>query len=124
MTDNRRYTNEQIITALKEARGMVYVAARTLGCSPVTIYKRINRVASVRDAAEYTSGLTTDIAELKLFQAIEKGEPWAVAFYLKTKGKDRGYTERHEHAMPLTSDQVKQMSDAELDAEIRRRGLE
>jgi hypothetical protein len=100
MTNNRRYTNEQIIDALKKARGMVYVAARTLGCNHNTIYNRMRQSPEVRLAAEYTSGITTDIAELKLFEAIERGEPWAVAFYLKTKGKDRGYTERREVSGP------------------------
>ena len=36
------------------------------------------------------------MAEAALYRAIIAGEPWAVKFQLATKGKDRGYTERHE----------------------------
>jgi hypothetical protein len=38
----------------------------------------------------------TDVAEMALFDAIKEGEGWAVCFYLKTQGKERGYIERHE----------------------------
>ena len=37
-----------------------------------------------------------DIAEIRLRVAINNGEPWAIALVLKTMGKNRGYTERHE----------------------------
>jgi hypothetical protein len=33
---------------------------------------------------------------MKLYQAIIAGEPWAVQFRLRTKGKGRGYVERIE----------------------------
>ena len=90
-------TDAQIIDALKEARGMVAVAARKLGVSRVTIYNRRERSEAVRDAIEEARDFTTDVAELKLYESIQKGEAWAVQFYLKTLGKERGYSERHEH---------------------------
>jgi hypothetical protein len=37
-----------------------------------------------------------DLAELKLWQSIQNGEAWGIAFCLKTLGKDRGYVERQE----------------------------
>lgn len=40
--------------------------------------------------------LRLDIAESALDKAVEAGEAWAVCFFLKTRGKARGYTERHE----------------------------
>ena len=36
------------------------------------------------------------MAELALYKAIQDGEGWAVCFYLKTQGKQRGYIERQE----------------------------
>ena len=42
------------------------------------------------------------MAELSLFKAIQTGEAWAVCFYLKTQGKDRGYVERYETQLDLT----------------------
>ena len=89
-------TDAQIIDALKEARGMVAVAARKLGVSRVTIYNRRDKSEAVRDAIEEARDFTTDVAELKLYESIQKGEAWAVQFYLKTLGKDRGYVERQQ----------------------------
>src|SRR5690606_3760247 len=89
-----RYTDKQIIDAITTTRGMVYVAAQRLGCSPDTIKKRINDKPSVREALESARGRMGDTAELKLIEAIQDGQPWAIQFYLKTQHKHRGYTER------------------------------
>jgi hypothetical protein len=43
----------------------------------------------------YTEELN-DIAELKLRQAVQKGEPWSIKYQLSTQGKKRGYIERQE----------------------------
>jgi hypothetical protein len=34
-----------------------------------------------------------DLAELKLWQAVQRGEAWAIAFALRTLGRTRGYGE-------------------------------
>jgi len=44
-----------------------------------------------------------DMAELKLLDAVVMGQPWAILFYLKTQGKDRGYVERSEQLQAQTS---------------------
>ncbi len=75
---------------------MVYLAAQRLGCEAKTIYNYRDRYASVRAEMEQQGGMVNDIAEMKLYQAIMEGEQWAVVFRLKTKAKDRGYTERTE----------------------------
>ncbi len=93
----RRYTPEMVTVALKDTRGMVAVAARKLGCDRQTIYNLAKTDDGVREALVEAREFTTDTAELSLFSAIQKGEPWAVCFYLKTQGKNRGYVERHEH---------------------------
>jgi hypothetical protein len=85
-----------MITALKETKGMVYLAARQLGCSHQTVYNYIKRHPTVEEAWKAEHGTVGDNAELALYSAILKGEHWAVTFYLRTKGKDRGYTERTE----------------------------
>lgn len=40
----QKFTNEQIVNAVKAMNGMVYLAARQLGCSPTAIYKRIREL--------------------------------------------------------------------------------
>lgn len=73
-----------------------YLAARKLGVDPSGIYRLIRNNARVRDAWEAIKGETTDTVELKLWQRIMADDLAAITFYLKTKGKDRGYSERME----------------------------
>lgn len=90
------YTNEQIANALRECKGMVYVAADRLGCSPNTIKARLAKVQYLQDVIEAESGRVDDTAELKLYERILAGDPWAIQFRLRTKGKHRGYVVRQE----------------------------
>lgn len=91
-----RHTDKQIAKALSDCKGMVYVAAARLGCSPNTIKARLLKSNALREAVQIARGTTGDTAELKLFQAIQNGESWAIQFYLKTQCRDRGYSDKLE----------------------------
>lgn len=91
-----RLSNQQIIDALRDVNGMVYLAARKLGCAPNTIYNRMAKSDNIKAAVEDYRGELIDLSEQKLRQAVLNGEPWAVALVLKTLGKKRGYVERTE----------------------------
>lgn len=90
------YTNDEIGAALTETKGMVYVAATRLGCSPNTIKRRLSGSPALRELVAAARGLMIDTAELRLAKAIQEGEPWAIQFYLKTQGRDRGYGDHLE----------------------------
>ena len=91
-----KFTNKSIIDAVNSVNGMIYLAARKIGCNPQTIYNRMNKVPAIREAVENARGELVDISEQKLRAAVINGEPWAVAMVLKTLGKSRGYVERQE----------------------------
>ena len=91
-----KFTNAQIIEGLNSVNGMVYLAARKIGCNPQTIYNRMKTNAAIREACDNARGELIDISEQKLRLAVMNGEPWAVAMVLKTLGKSRGYVERQE----------------------------
>lgn len=91
-----RYTPEQVISALKEARGLRALAARRLGCTVRTVDNYIARFPEVSDTVKEQLELRLDVAEGKLDQAVNKGEAWAICFFLKTQGKGRKYSERLE----------------------------
>jgi hypothetical protein len=95
-------SNKKIAEALKQSRGMIAVAARKVGCARKTIYRRLEDSEELQEVLAEARDFTTDVAELKLFSAIEAGEGWAVKYYLSTQGKDRGYVERQqmEHSGP------------------------
>ena len=77
---NRRqkFTQQQVIDALREVKGMVYLAADRLDCDPQTIYNYRDRYPAVKAEMEAQDGKIDDIAEMKLYQAIMAGESWAV----------------------------------------------
>lgn len=96
MSAVEKYDIQKMITAIKKANGKVSLAAKSLRCSRQTIMNYAAEHPEVRDAINDARELTLDIAEDKLFKAINKGHAWAICFYLKTQGKDRGYVERYE----------------------------
>ncbi len=56
MTENaknarlKRYTDKEIVAALRDSGGLVEIAARELGCNASTIYRRIEKSDKVRAA--------------------------------------------------------------------------
>jgi len=92
----QRFTPKQVADTLNETRGMVFLAAKKLGCSDDTIYNYAKRYKAVGDALRQQRGQFVDMAELKLWNAVNEGEAWAVQFALRTLGKERGYVERSE----------------------------
>src|SRR5665648_432491 len=93
---SRHHTVSEIRKALEAYRGCVYLAAESLGMWPQAIYARIKKSPDLQQLLDLYDGRRTDAAELKLEQAIRDGEPWAIQFQLKTKGRSRGYVERQE----------------------------
>jgi len=75
---------------------MVSLAAKRLGCTYHTILNYCERHPTVMAAKQAERVEMIDTAELKLWQAIQSGQPWSIALVLKTLGKDRGYVERTE----------------------------
>lgn len=110
-----RYTDKQIQDALRQTKGMVFLASRQLGCSHHTIKARIAKSVKLQEIVEAESGSVMDTAELKLYQLILDGDLGAVKYMLSMRGKDRGYVERRqiEHSGKID---VSKLSDQELDA--------
>jgi len=64
------------------------------------VYNYAERYASVRDVLAHQREKRIDIAEGQLWRLVQEGNLGAVIFFLKTQGKSRGFTERHEIAGP------------------------
>lgn len=106
MPDKPHYTAEQMIAALQETKGMVYLAAKRLGCAPQTVFNYIERHPSVQAAKQAERGEMIDTAELKLWQSIQNGEAWGIGYCLSRLGKDRGYVERTEQHVSADKDML------------------
>lgn len=94
-----RYTPEQILAALRHARGMVTAAARALGCNRQVIYNYKAKYPQIDDVLTEARELQLDTTELALFRAIDNGESWAITLYLKTQGRSRGYTQKQDKGL-------------------------
>ena len=93
MPKPQKFTKEQVCKALVKSKGLVFIAAKDLGCMPKTVYNYRDRYQEVRDCIDTQRGEMIDVAEMSLYRKARDGEPWAVQFVLKTIGKDRGYQE-------------------------------
>jgi hypothetical protein len=90
--EQRSTPTGQIIAALEATQGLIYQAARKVGCHADTIYHRARSSPAIREALEEERSKLADMAESKLYAAALQGRPWAVMFVLRTLGKDRGYS--------------------------------
>jgi hypothetical protein len=90
----RKYSPAQVAASLTRNKGVVSVVAQQLGIARWSVYRYINQYEAVRRAYDDQRASMLDLAELKLHEAIARGEAWAIQFALKTIGKERGYAEK------------------------------
>ena len=113
-----RVTEAQIADALRACGGLFAAAAQKLGVNPSTVSRRVGASANLQAVVRESMDKRLDMAEAALMKAIDRGEPWAVCFFLKCKGKGRGYVERTEIAPVGANDAespAAKLSDEELD---------
>ena len=85
-----------MIEALEKSLGVVTTACKTVGISRQTHYEWIREDDQYRVAVEDIGDVALDFAESQLHKQIQSGEVSSTIFYLKTKGKKRGYVEKTE----------------------------
>ena len=85
-----------MIQALGSTMGVVSEATKLVGIDRATHYKWLNSDDDYKAAVEDSADVAIDFAETALKGQIEQGNITAIIFYLKTKGKKRGYIERQE----------------------------
>ena len=87
-----------MIQALEKSLGIVTSACKVVGIARQTHYNWMED-EEYKAAVEELGDVALDFAESKLHKLIDSGNPAATIFYLKTKGKNRGYVERQEIAV-------------------------
>ena len=85
-----------LLQALKGSLGIVTAACDEAGVSRVTYYRWLADDPEFKAAVEDVAEVALDFAEHALHKQIKEGVPSSTMFYLKTKGKARGYVERSE----------------------------
>ena len=85
-----------MLKALEKSLGVVTTACKFVAISRETHYRWLREDEDYKTAVDGISEIAIDFAESKLHDSIENGSDTAIIFYLKTKGKKRGYIERSE----------------------------
>lgn len=90
-----------MINALSLHLGIVTSAAKDVGIDRTTHYLWLKEDEDYRLAVESIQDITLDFAESQLHKLIKNDDTTATIFYLKTKGKKRGYIERIENDLSI-----------------------
>jgi len=102
-----------MIEALEKSLGVVTTAAKSVGIDRSTHYKWMENDADYKAAVDSIQDIALDFAESQLHKQISNGEVSSTIFFLKTKGKKRGYIEKSELELSGGVD-IKQITGMEI----------
>ena len=120
MTDSIGHTKKAMIQALEKSLGVVTTACKQVDISRDTHYRWMSDDEDYKAEVESLSDVALDFAESQLFKKIKDGDTTAMIFFLKTKGKKRGYVEKTqiEHSGEMRMSPPRTLADIyEDDAE-------
>jgi hypothetical protein len=96
MNKSEQLKKENLLKALEKSLGIVSTACVSIGISRTTYYKYYNEDKEFKQSVDSIGDIALDCAESQLFELIKEKNVTAIIFYLKTKGKKRGYVEKQE----------------------------
>ena len=87
----RRFTQEQVLDAIKDSGAIITIIAARLDCAWSTAESYVKKwdktIQAFRDETEQIK----DVAESALINSIKQGNTTDAKWYLSKKAKDRGY---------------------------------
>lgn len=114
-SDRTDILKKQLLKALEKSLGIVTTACKNVGIHRSTYYDWYNRDLQFKKEVDDINEVALDFGESKLFEQIADNIPSSTMFFLKCKGKKRGYVERQEIVNRVDIEQdLRQMSEAEL----------
>lgn len=96
MPNSTEHKKKAMVKALENSLGVVTVACKNVGIGRTQYYQWLKDDAEFKKEVEDIKEIAIDFAESQLHQQIKGGNTSATIFYLKTKGKSRGYIETQE----------------------------
>ena len=101
MDKSRHIKKEAMLQALENSLGVVTVACKQTETPRSTYYKWLKEDEDFAKQVKDIENIALDFGESQLHSQMKDGNTSATIFFLKTKGKRRGYVERSE--LDLTS---------------------
>lgn len=124
---------EKLLKALKDSKGIIYVACNNVGIDRTTYYRWMEMYPDFKEKVDEINESTIDFVESKLIEKVNGVEvrkgvddegndivydlppsDTAIIFFLKTRAKKRGYVERQEFAGPDGSNLFTDKTDDDL----------
>ena len=85
-----------VIAALESSLGIVTTACQKVGVGRTQFYNWMKSDEDFARQVKDIENIAFDFVESQLFRQIQENNVQATMFYLRTKGKNRGYSERTE----------------------------
>lgn len=92
----KKPSNETIVKLFEKKGCNVSATCAAIGCSRYSFYLWKEKDPKLARMLDDTYESVIDFAESKLIEHINNGDITSLIFFLKTKGKKRGYVERVE----------------------------
>jgi hypothetical protein len=96
MSNKSDTIKERLLQALEQSLGIVTTACKSVMIHRSTYYEYYKNDLDFKKKVDDIQNVALDFAESQLHKQIQSGNTSATIFYLKTKGKNRGYIERQE----------------------------
>lgn len=101
---------ELLLQALEKSLGIVTPACREVGISRDRFYTYYNEDEDFKKKVNDIQNIQLDFVENQLFRKIKDGSERSIIFYMKHRGKSRGYTD----SIDLTTDGQKLNNDIKV----------
>ena len=101
------HLKKAVIEALEKSLGVVTTACKKAGIGRTIYYEWLKTDENFKKEVQDISNVALDFAESQLHKQIGDGNSSATIFYLKTKGKQRGYIERAELDLSSGNEPIK-----------------
>jgi hypothetical protein len=87
---------KKLLKALEKSMGIVANACKIVNLDRTTFYRYYNEDEEFKEAVDNMQDYVLDFAESKLLENIKDKKETSIIFYLKTKGRKRGYIEKQD----------------------------
>jgi L-lactate utilization protein LutB len=92
----------RFLKELEKSHGVLTQACTEAHVKRVTIYRYLKKWPDFKERVEEIRRNAIDYVETQLWKLIEQGDTPSVLFFLRCRGKDRGYIDKVEHTGNIT----------------------
>lgn len=98
--EETKKNKERMLKALEKSLGIVTPACKEVGISRQTYHRWYSDDPEFKKKVDDINEVQADFVENQLFKKIKEGSERSILFYMRYKGKNRGYTD----SIDITSD--------------------